>query len=76
MIDATYLREGTATKLIRFGFLAFILVALLFPFVEMLSTALKPRITLYTWPPVWFPAAPRWQSFSAIWSDVPLALYF
>ena len=76
MIDVTYLREGPATKLIRFGFLALIFVALLFPFVEMLSTALKPRATLYTWPPVWFPAAPAWSNFLAIWTEVPLALYF
>ena len=60
----------------RFAILVLLLGALLFPFLEMVSTALKDRKVLYTWPPVWFPAAPQWQSFSAIWSDVPLALYF
>lgn len=42
----------------------------------MLSTALKPRATLYTFPPAWFPATPAWGNFLAIWTDVPLALYF
>jgi multiple sugar transport system permease protein len=76
MIDALYAREPAWSRLLRFALLLVLLLALLFPFVEMISTALKDRKVLYTWPPVWFPAAPQWQNFSAIWVDVPLALYF
>lgn len=76
MIDAVYAREPVWSRSLRFAVLGVILVALLFPFLEMLSTALKERKVLYTWPPVWFPAAPEWGNFSAIWTDVPLAHYF
>jgi multiple sugar transport system permease protein len=76
MIDALYAREPVLGRTIRFLLLVVLLVALLFPFIEVVSTALKARKVLYTWPPVWFPAAPDWQNFAAIWSDVPLALYF
>jgi multiple sugar transport system permease protein len=76
MIEAIYAREPAWSRLLRFALLLVLLLALLFPFVEMISTALKDRKVLYTWPPVWFPAAPQWQNFSAIWVDVPLALYF
>jgi multiple sugar transport system permease protein len=75
MIEAIYAREPAWSRLLRFALLLVLLLALLFPFVEMISTALKDRKVLYTWPPVWFPAAPQWQNFSAIWVDVPLALY-
>jgi multiple sugar transport system permease protein len=76
MIDAIYHREPLWSRTIRFLILAVILFALLFPFLEMVSTALKERKALYTWPPVWFPASPSWQNFASIWQDVPLALYF
>lgn len=76
MIEQLYARESLPTRLIRFSLLAFIMVALLFPFVEMLSTALKARKVLYTWPPVWFPAEPHWSNFVSIWTDIPLADYF
>ena len=76
MIDQLYARERIAVKLAHFLLLAAILVALLFPFVEMISTALKARKVLYTWPPTWFPAEPAWSNFSQIWIDAPLASYF
>jgi multiple sugar transport system permease protein len=76
MIDAIYAREPLWSRTMRFAILGVMLVALLFPFVEMVSTALKDRRVLYSWPPVWFPAEPAWNNFAAIWSDVPLALYF
>jgi multiple sugar transport system permease protein len=76
MIDQLYARERIAVKLVRFLLLFAILVALLFPFVEMISTALKARKVLYSWPPTWFPAEPAWSNFSQIWIDAPLASYF
>ncbi len=76
MIDAIYAREPLWSRALRFLILATILFALLFPLLEMVSTALKDRKVLYTWPPTWCPASPQWNNFSAIWSDVPLALYF
>lgn len=76
MIEQLYAREKIAAKASRFVLLFAILIALLFPFVEMLSTALKARNVLYAWPPVWFPGEPAWTNFRQIWIDVPLASYF
>lgn len=76
MIEGVYAREALGAKIIRFTLLGVILVALMFPFVEMISTALKARGVLYKWPPAWFPAEPAWQNFASIWVDVPLAQYF
>ena len=76
MIDQLYAKERLALKISRFLLLSAILIALLFPFLEMASTALKARSVLYTWPPVWFPAEPAWSNFRQIWYDAPLASYF
>jgi multiple sugar transport system permease protein len=76
MIDQLYAREKPAVKLSRFGLLLAIMIALLFPFVDMASTALKARKMLYAWPPTWFPEDPEWSNFAQIWIDAPLASYF
>jgi len=76
MIGQLHRRERMAPKLTRALLVAVILVALMFPFFEMASTALKARSVLYAWPPVWFPAEPAWSNFRQIWADVPLAGYF
>jgi multiple sugar transport system permease protein len=76
MIDQLYARERLAVTLARIFMVGAILIALLFPFADMLSTALKARNVLYKWPPVWFPAEPAWSNFSQVWIDAPLASYF
>ena len=53
--------------LLRIMLVAAILIALLFPFVEMMSTALKARGVLYKWPPLWFPATPEWSNHLQVW---------
>jgi multiple sugar transport system permease protein len=50
MIEAIYAREPAWSRLLRFALLLVLLLALLFPFVEMISTALKDRKVIYTWP--------------------------
>ena len=76
MIEQLYGRESRASKVGRFTLLTLVMVLLLFPFVEMFSTALKARNTLYAYPPVWFPSPPAWANFVSIWIDIPLLTYF
>lgn len=76
MSDIPAFRARPPVRVLSYLLLAIIMVALLFPLIEMLSTALKARSVLYAWPPVWFPAEPAWENFLAIWTEVPLALYF
>lgn len=68
----------TDRKLLRLAGMAFLwltLIVLLFPFVEMLSTALKSRQEIAHYPPIWFPPSPNWSNFIDVWSIVPMFGY-
>lgn len=61
------------------GAAAFVLVLLslmLFPFFEMLSTALKTKADIAAWPSTWIPGETMWRNFVDVWSYVPLGRYF
>lgn len=57
-------------------FLVFLLSLMLFPFAEMISTALKSKADVYTYPSRWLPERSIWANFIEVWSYVPLARYF
>ena len=44
-----------------------ILIAILFPYAVMLSTALKPRSEIFVFDPTWWPSELRWSNFSDMW---------
>ncbi len=48
---------------------------LLFPYIVMLTTALKPYAEIYTIPPRWLPDNPKPQNFFEVWSAAPIARY-
>ena len=76
-MSAELVRPRTLTHWL--GVAAFLLVLLslmLFPFVEMLSTALKTKADVYSYPSTWLPAKTIWRSFIDVWSYVPLGRYF
>src|SRR5436309_5902004 len=60
----------------RWLVLAPALMALLFPFLVMLSTSVKPPEEVFRHPPSWLPEHPAPQNYAAIWSYVPLGRYF
>ena len=51
-------------------------LAFLFPLVWMLSTALKPDVQLFAYPPEWIPRPPMWGNFKAAIEYFPFWLYF
>ncbi|MCR2821475.1 carbohydrate ABC transporter permease [Lederbergia panacisoli] len=51
-------------------------ISFLFPFVWMLSTALKPEAQMFKWPPEWIPETFMWENFPEALTFVPFALYF
>ncbi len=69
------------TKFTR-GFLVhvtLITVSLLsiFPFIWLLSTALKgSEENIFQYPPVFFPQSPTWDNFKGVWHQIPFMLYF
>lgn len=59
--------------------LTLIIVSLLsiFPFLWLLSTALKgPDENIFQYPPEFFPKAPTLANFSGVWKQIPFIAYF
>ena len=68
----------STTRLGRLSGLALlwlIVIVILYPFVEMISTSLKSLPGLSHFPPVWFPAQPLWRNYIDVWTQIPLATY-
>jgi multiple sugar transport system permease protein len=69
-------RSGQGTKTTRraLGYLALSIVAAvsLLPLVWMVSTSLKSRDEVFTYPPDFIPRTLRWDNYSSIWTDFPL----
>lgn len=55
-----------------------ILVAafVIFPFVWMLFTSIKPESDVVSYPPRLFPEAVTWENYIGIWTRVPFGLFF
>lgn len=62
-------------RLSGFALLGIIMLVMLFPFMEMLSTSLKAKTELLLYPPVWFPEHPVLENYVAIWVYAPLASF-
>lgn len=75
MNDAPYDAGSRLMRLAGLALLWIVLVVILFPFGEMISTALKSQPDLALYPPVWFPSIPQFGNFIEVWSEVPLATY-
>jgi multiple sugar transport system permease protein len=48
---------------------------LLFPFLWMVSTSLKPEDQLFLFPPKWIPNPVQWVNYARTWNAVPFATY-
>jgi multiple sugar transport system permease protein len=76
METAQRVRRGRMTKGgVRILLGVFLVVALAFPYVIMLWTALKSRGDLYSIPPRILPDEWVFSNFINIWTDIPLARY-
>ncbi len=50
-------------------------VVTFFPFIWMLSSALKTKDEIFTFPPKLIPAVPQWGNFTSVFNDAPFATY-
>ena len=59
-------------------YLLLALVALVFvvPIAWMVSASLKDLRAIYTFPPQWIPAEPRWQNYPDAWNAVPFGRFY
>jgi len=51
-------------------------LAMIFPFIWMLSTSLKPEDEVFTWPPRLLHWPPVWSNYSVAWQIAPFGRYF
>lgn len=75
MSTRTFNPARHARRLLRTVLMLGLATAFALPLYWTLVTALKARSELYTWPPVWWPAAPRWQNFAEAWAAQPFGRF-
>lgn len=57
--------------------LIFVSLLSIFPFIWLLSTALKgPDENIFQYPPVFIPEQFTWANFTGVWNQIPFMLYF
>ena len=59
-----------------FTVLVIVSIFMLFPFVWMLCTSLKPEADVVTWPPRLFPRRITFEAYKTIWHQIPFLRFF
>ncbi|KAA0548366.1 carbohydrate ABC transporter permease [Bacillus sp. BGMRC 2118] len=60
---------------IKHVLLIFLSFGMVFPFLWMVSSALKTKDEVWQFPPKWWPDEPMWHHFSEAWTLAPFDLY-
>lgn len=68
------LRE-TAGRMVRHMVLICISLITFFPFLWMLSSALKTKDEIFDFPPKLIPQVPQWNNFALVFKEAPFATY-
>lgn len=64
-------------KLSTHSILVLVSVLSIFPFLWLISTALKgPDENIFQYPPVFIPKQFTWANFTGVWKEIPFLLYF
>ena len=66
----------TCTAVVIYLILGLGAVAMLLPFLWMLSTSLKLPSEVFTYPPQWLPAVPQWKNYADAWTALPFNLFY
>ncbi len=51
-------------------------IAMVIPFLWMLSTSLKTEMQAYRFPPIWIPEPVAWSNYPDTWNALPFDLFF
>ncbi len=68
-------KNSKPIALLLYTLLVISALAMLLPFVWMLSASLKLDKDVFTFPIQWIPANPRWENYSEIWTMIPLLTF-
>ncbi len=60
---------------ILYALLILCALAMLLPFVWMISASLKLDKDVFTFPIEWIPSNPRWENYLEIWTTIPLGTF-
>ena len=67
--------KETIINIIRHLVLIFISVTTFFPFLWMLSSALKTKDEIFNFPPTIIPQVPQWNNFVQVFREAPFEVY-
>lgn len=62
-------------KVLVYLLLSVTVLAMLVPYIWMLSSSLKLNKDVFSFPMQWIPANPRWENFADIWTRIPLGRF-
>lgn len=74
-MDRERTRGMPLSQIISHGLLILVALLWLFPFVWMISTALKPNADVFAMPPHVIPADIQWGNFKAAWNYAPFGRF-
>ncbi len=63
------------SRILLYAVLIFITLAMMVPFVWMLSASLKLDKDVFVFPIKWMPENPRWRNYIDIWTKIPLLTF-
>ncbi|QUL53186.1 carbohydrate ABC transporter permease [Paenibacillus tritici] len=58
-----------------YALLILTVLAMLVPYIWMLSSSLKLNKDVFSFPMQWIPSNPRWENFADIWTRIPLGRF-
>lgn len=64
-----------ATFTLLYTLLVLCSLAMLVPFIWMISSSLKLDKDVFTFPIEWIPSNPRWENYAEIWTTIPLGQF-
>lgn len=56
-------------KIATYGLLTFVALIIAIPFLWMLSTSLKEKGEVYSYPPKWIPTIPKWDNYQLMYEN-------
>ncbi len=68
-------KKQTLYMTILYALLVLCALAMLMPFIWMLSASLKLDKDVFTFPIEWIPSNPRWENYAEIWTTIPLGQF-
>ena len=76
MVKVNYGSSRSIMRITLIVFLSFLAVFMLFPFIWLLMTSIKPEAEIVTYPPKLWPTRITFKAYVDIWKAIPFARFF